>query len=143
MTWNWNDIFTVVQLGLVVSLLYRLYKWRSRRCPCGCWWYWRSHKIADEGRGVHSSITFRQCFGCRDFVEVKSYDKHFSRFELWWRKTIHPWQFSNVGELMYKARILVDQKAYLAAMPRVHWQKPVNLVLARKSLLPRGRGRSG
>jgi hypothetical protein len=100
----------IVRGIIVFTVIYRIWKWSSRRCICRSFLYRRYHKIFEEARGLHTSITFRYCLGCGDFTAIKSETKRFSRLGLWWRKTFHPWQFRDVGECMQRAGILVSMK---------------------------------
>ena len=137
MEWNWDDAFVIGRIIIAFVIIYRAYKWWSRRCTCGSLWFLRFHKMADEGQGKYSPMTFRHCFGCGDFIEIKSDTKRFNRLELWWRQTFHWQQFSNIAESMRRAQILVDQRTYRASMTRSKLS-PLLCDLKQKPL-PRGR----
>jgi hypothetical protein len=125
MTWNREEVSALLGVVLAIIFIYRLKKWYSRKCPCGSWLYRRSHKISEEDlSGKRASITFRHCFGCNDFVEIKSEDKHFSDPELIWRRVFYPWQFRGFGESMRRAQILVSRRLHRASMIRADLNRP-------------------
>ncbi|KND48307.1 MAG: hypothetical protein AB197_00870 [Parcubacteria bacterium C7867-002] len=126
MAWNTEDVCALIGVVLACTIIYRLTKWQARKCPCGSWGYWRSHKISEEdpSSGKRASITFRHCFGCNDFVEIKSEDKRFSDFELIWRRVLYPWQFRGFGESMRRAHILVSRHLHRASIIRANLNPP-------------------
>lgn len=103
-------------LSALSFILYRLHKSFERRCSCGSIFVRRIKKRrpnpdiypADSipvHPGHQQTFVFGDCSSCGEFSQVKSENKYFTRWEIWWRETFHPDETNGVQECLIRAGI--------------------------------------
>ncbi len=111
---------TIAATPLILVAEHRLRRYYQRRCPCGCLRVQRIKKMRPnptvypkesfpEGPPADAShfetFIFGWCRKCQEFKLIRSENKCFSKFELWWRRTFYPHEFKDVEACLIRAGI--------------------------------------